>query len=57
MKKGKRRSDFYQQYHVVYDENSNQWKLKWDKETIMSGTKEYLQHYMNLLICNGNIIF
>jgi hypothetical protein len=57
MKKGKRRSDFYQQYHVVYDENSNQWKLKWDKETIMSGTKEYLQHYMNLLVCNGNIIF
>jgi hypothetical protein len=57
MEMAKRSSMFYQQYQIRYDSNSNQWKLTWDGNPIMSGTKEYLEYYLSLLSNNQNIMF
>jgi len=48
---------FYQQYKINFDSNSNQWKLTWEGNPIMSGTKEYLEHYLGLLLKYKNIMF
>jgi len=52
-----RRSDFYRMYKIIYDETENEWKLTWNKTPIMSGRKEYLEHYLNLLVCRGSLMF
>ena len=53
----KRRNDFYKMYKINYDEAKNQWKLTWNGNPIMSGRKEYLEHYLNILVTRGSLMF
>ena len=53
----KRRSDFYRMYKIDYSEIKNEWKLTWNGTPIMSGRKEYLEHYLSLLVCRGSLMF
>jgi hypothetical protein len=44
-------------YKINYDEAKNQWKLTWNGNPIMSGRKEYLEHYLNILVTRGSLMF